>query len=117
MIDHAQGQYKSREPIGLSILVNRRYGLAADAHAGRYLSRIVGVGGGIGEASSVRTDGCGGSVDLGGIDNWRKWVGLGNRGWRSEVARAVRAKKVTDGRVREHDARANEDSIVYLNRK
>ena len=62
----------------------------------------------------MRTDGWG-SIGLegGGVVYWRNRDDEEARGWRSaEDARAARANTGLGRRVREHDALANDDSIV-----
>jgi len=64
----------------------------------------------MGEASSVMTDGCG-SVGLGGVVIWRRCGRREGSGERREVISGVRLNECCI-RAREHDALANEESIV-----
>lgn len=129
-MDHAHGQNSKREPMGLSIRVKSRYGLALRAQLGRIRSRISGfgfsaeVGGAIGSVNSDTTVVCGvgvepgvGAEDLGFGDwDWRRADVVSGRGryevnvkGRIEVG-IVRTRSAGRG----HEARASRGIISTI---
>lgn len=96
VMDHAQGQKSSKEPMGLSILVSRRYGFAEDAHFGRSLSRILGDAGvGAGVRGSINSD----AMVVCGVDDLTAfvWVGFDGICWRDvRVGSGRRRYEVND---------------------
>ena len=84
------GQYNKIQPMGLSTLVNNKYGFAPSAHRGKTLSRMVGGPGvrGSGTLGSVSSD-----TSPGGV-----FEEVGGREWEVEGEVVLRSGMVDSGR-------------------